>query len=223
MISIIIPTLNESNTIEKFLVGLQPLRRLGHEVIVVDGESDDDTAEKAQPLADRVLTELRGRARQMNAGARCAGGDVLWFLHADCQPPDGADKIIIDALKNDEYGWGRFDVCLSGSGIHYRAIERLMNIRSRFTGIATGDQGIFVKQKIFDSVGGFPNIPLMEDIAISKRLCSIMRPACLKNKIITSSRRWQRRGIWQTILLMWRLRLAYAFGANPDKLAKLYR
>ncbi len=223
MISIIVPTLNESTAIEKFLVGLQPLRRLGHEVIVVDGQSDDNTVEKAQPLADRVLTELRGRARQMNAGARCAGGDVLWFLHADCQPPDGADKIIIDALKNDEHGWGRFDVCLSGSGIHYRVIECLMNIRSRFTGIATGDQGIFVKQKIFDRVGGFPNIPLMEDIAISKILCSIMPPACLKNKIITSSRRWQRRGIWQTILLMWRLRLAYAFGASPDKLAKLYR
>ncbi len=223
MISVIVPTFNEATTIERTLGGLQALRRAGHEVIVVDGVSDDETLVRARPLADKVLGATRGRASQMNAGARIAQGDVLWFLHADCLSPMDVDNLILNALKKKDAVWGRFDVCLSGSGLLYRIIEFMMNSRSRITGIVTGDQGIFVTQNTFTQAGGFPDIPLMEDIAISKRLRAYGRPVCLQHKLTTSSRRWERRGVWHTILMMWRLRLAYALGVNPQKLARLYR
>lgn len=223
MISVVVPTFNEATTIERTLGGLQALRRAGHEVIVVDGLSDDETLVRARPLADKVLGATRGRASQMNAGARIAQGDVLWFLHADCLSPMDVDNLILNALKKKDAVWGRFDVCLSGSGLLYRIIEFMMNSRSRITGIATGDQGIFVTQNMFKQAGGFPDIPLMEDIAFSKRLRAYGRPVCLQHKLTTSSRRWERRGVWHTILMMWRLRLAYALGVNPQKLARLYR
>jgi len=223
MISVVIPVFNEAATIKQTLDGLQALRRAGHEIIVVDGASDDETLLQARPLADKVLTSQRGRASQMNAGARIAQGDVLWFLHADCLPPPDVDQLILDALSKENAVWGRFDVRLSGSGFQYRIIEFMMNTRSRLTGIATGDQGIFVTHNAFTQVGGFPELPLMEDVAISKRLRGNGRPICLRQKITTSSRRWEEYGTWRTILMMWRLRLAYALGANPEKLARLYQ
>jgi len=223
MISIIIPTYNEAAGIEQILGSLQALRRAGHEVIVVDGNSDDETMLRAQPLADQMLIAPRGRASQMNAGARIAHGDILWFLHADSLPPTNADQLILDTLKKKHAVWGHFDVRLSGSDFLLRIIELMMNVRSRISGIATGDQGIFVTRDTFIQVDGFPDIPLMEDIAISKRLRTYGRPICLHQKLTTSSRRWKERGVWRTILMMWRLRLEYALGTDPHKLERLYR
>lgn len=222
-ITAIIPVLNEAPGIELTLECLQSFRKAGHEVIVVDGLSDDDTLARARPLADHVLTAARGRAVQMNAGARIAQGDILWFLHADCLAPVHADRLIFDALNKQGANWGHFEVRLSASGFLYRIIEFMMNNRSRMSAIATGDQGMFITHKVFTKVGGFPDIALMEDIAISRRLRAYGRPVCLRQKLTTSSRRWEKRGAWRTILMMWCLRLAYALGADPKKLARLYQ
>lgn len=221
-VSIIIPALNEAALITDVLRALAPLRRRGHEVIVVDGGSSDGTPALAAPLADRVLHAPKGRALQMNVGAHAATGDVLWFLHADTMPPPDADEPILAAMAQGNRGWGHFDVRLSGVGILLRMVEFLMNRRSRLSGIATGDQGLFVRREWFERAGGFPEIPLMEDIALSRMLKRDSRPAHIAQELVTSSRRWERRGTWRTILLMWRLRLAYFLGADPRKLAGLY-
>ena len=204
------------------LSSLQSLRLSGHEVIVVDGGSQDTTEMLAQPLSDQFIRGPRGRARQLNAGARIAKGDILLFLHADTLLPESADLLIIDELRVSNKSWGHFDVILSGGHPLLRVVECLMNWRSRLTGIATGDQGIFMKKELFERVGGFPEIELMEDIALSKILKRYGAPLCLRQKVITSSRRWERNGILHTIFLMWRLRLAYALGADPDRLARSY-
>jgi rSAM/selenodomain-associated transferase 2/rSAM/selenodomain-associated transferase 1 len=221
-ISVIVPALNEAALITEVLQALAPLRRRGHEVIVVDGGSSDGTSALAAPLADRVLHTPKGRALQMNVGAHAATGDVLWFLHADTLPPPDADEAILSALAQGNRGWGHFDVRLSGAGILLRMVATLMNRRSRLVGIATGDQGLFVQRELFERAGGFPEIPLMEDIALSRMLKRYSRPACVAQELVTSSRRWERRGTWRTILLMWRLRLAYFLGADPRKLAGQY-
>ena len=222
-ISVIVPALNEAAAIADMLVPLQRARAAGHEVIVVDGGSTDTTIEHAQPLADRVITSPAGRARQMNAGAAVASGDILWFLHADTLAPGDATDALCAALADGKRCWGRFDVRLSGSRWPFRIIERAMNLRSCLTQIATGDQGIFVTRVAFDAIGGFADIPLMEDIALSKRLRRRSAPACLTARLVTSSRRWEQNGILRTVLLMWRLRLAYFLGANPATLAARYR
>jgi rSAM/selenodomain-associated transferase 2 len=219
-LSVIIPALNEGSQIRRTLRSLEPFRARGAEVIVIDGGSVDDTLAIATSFADSVLRTARGRALQMNAGAGAARGEILLFLHADCIPPPEADMLVLQQLGPK--GWGRFDVSLAGTYPMFRMIERLMNLRSRLTGIATGDQGIFVRRELFFAVGGYPNIPLMEDLALSKRLKRTGRPLCLQDRIITSSRRWEEQGIIRTVLLMWRLRLAYFFGAEPGRLAKIY-
>ena len=221
-ISIIIPVLNEGGGIENFLSALQPMRGRGHEIIAVDGFSEDDTAEKAKTLSDAVISEARGRARQMNRGAQMASGGIFWFLHADGIPPENADEMILNAIDRGRI-WGRFDIKLTGSNFIFRIIETLMNLRSRITGIATGDQGIFVRSDIFKKIGGFQEIPIMEDIALSKMLKKLGRPSCLKNHITSSSRRWKNYGIIRTVLTMWYLRLLYALGVNPQKLKGHYR
>lgn len=223
MLSVVIPVLNEAASIVEVLHSLSALRSGGHEVIVVDGGSRDETVALAQPLADRVIEAPSGRARQMNAGAAAAKGEIVLFLHADSLLPENADCLIIQSLGTRTLAWGRFDVRLSGGRCMFRIIETMMNWRSRLTGIATGDQGIFITRRLFEESGGFPEIPLMEDVAISRRLKTYARPICLKHRLRTSSRRWEQRGIWRTILLMWRLRLAYALGADPAALAKAYR
>ncbi len=221
-LSIIIPTLNEASTLEGCLRRLAVLRCRGHEVIVVDGGSADHTPALVGGEADQVLQAPRGRARQMNAGARAASGDVLLFLHADTHLPAGADRLILDALDASERVWGRFDVRLSGAHWLFPVIAAMMNARSCLTGIATGDQGLFVKATVFSSVGGFAEVPLMEDIEISRRLKRRSRPACLSQKALTSSRRWEQRGVLRTVLLMWGLRLAHALGVSPERLARVY-
>lgn len=221
LISIIIPTLNEADQIGDCLSPLQPLRRAGHEVIVVDGGSTDATAAKAAALADDVIVCSSGRARQMNEGAERASGDLLVFLHADTRLPEQADRILAHAVNSNRC-WGRFDVRLSGRGPALRVIEWCMNIRSRLTGIATGDQTLFVTRELFKAVGGFPDIALMEDIALSRKLKKFAAPICLKEKVLASSRRWEKYGVIRTVLHMWSLRARYFFGADPARLAREY-
>ena len=222
-LSIIIPTLNEARQLRDTLKPLRALQTRGHEVIVVDGGSSDHTSVIAREFADQVVDGARGRAHQMNAGAAVASGDVLLFLHADTQLPDQADRLIAGALLDGKTSWGRFDVRLSGEHFLLRVIESLMNLRSRISSIATGDQAIFVRRALFVQLGGYPEIPLMEDIALCKLLKRAARPANLSARVVTSSRRWEQRGIIRTVVLMWRLRLAYALGASPQRLAKIYQ
>ena len=221
MLSIVVPVLNEAAEIETTLQALAPLRTRGCEVIVVDGGSADDTLALAKSLADRTIAAPRGRASQMNAGGATAKGDVLLFLHADTRLPENADALVIDALSRSRRAWGRFDVRFTKGALPL--IAWTMNVRSRLTGIATGDQAMFVTRKAFESVGGFPEIALMEDIALSARLKRISRSACVSARVTTSPRRWQKHGTIRTILLMWRLRFAYFFGAPPEALARAYR
>jgi rSAM/selenodomain-associated transferase 2 len=221
-LSIIIPVLNEAAGIEAALERLQPLRRRGHELIVVDGGSEDDTAQRVRPLADRVLMAPRGRARQMNAGACEASGEVLLFLHADTRLPEDAEQLIVGGLRERGLAWGRFDVRIEGSHWLLRPTALGMNMRSRLTGVCTGDQCIFVYRDRFVQLGGYPPIALMEDIALSKMLRRLSRPLCITARVTTSGRRWERDGVLRTILLMWWLRLRYFLGASPARLARIY-
>jgi rSAM/selenodomain-associated transferase 2 len=216
-LSVIVPALNEAQGIGVALRALAPLRTRGHEVVVVDGGSDDATREIAAPLCDRVLVAPRGRALQMNAGARTAQGDALVFLHADTRLPPLADEIILESLRT--HRWGRFDVAIEGRHRLLPVIARAMNLRSRLTGIATGDQAIFVRREAF---AGFPDIALMEDVAFSKAMKRRWPPACVRSRVLTSGRRWESRGVLRTVALMWRLRLLYCLGARPEALARRY-
>ena len=222
MLSIVMPVLNEAVIIEEALARLALLRARGAEVIVADGGSGDATPRLAAPLADKVVAAPKGRARQMNQGAALAKGEVLLFLHADTALPDGADRLVAAALADPCRLWGRFDVAIAGRHPALGSIAATMNWRSRLTGIATGDQAIFVRRAAFEAVGGFPDIPLMEDIAISRALKRLGRPACLSARVTTSGRRWEEGGLVRTVLLMWRLRLAFFLGADPARLAFRY-
>lgn len=221
-ISVIIPTLDEAGEIVSCLAALAPWRALGHEVIVADGGSRDDTRALAAPLADRVLVVPRGRARQMNAGAAVARGAVLLFLHADARLPANAEGTLRAALADPARQWGRFDVCLVPGSVLLAVVGWAMNWRSRLSGIATGDQAMFVRRESFVRAGGFPEIALMEDVALSARLKRAARPVCLRSRVRVSDRRWRRGGTLATVALMWRLRLAYFLGADPTDLARRY-
>lgn len=220
-LSIVVPVLNEAERIEPQLCALAPLRARGAEVVVVDAGSEDATARLAAAHADRMLESARGRALQMNAGARAAQGETLLFLHADTTLPECADRLIAGALERSH--WGRFDVRIEGSHPLLAAVGAAMNLRSRLTGIATGDQAMFMRRSAFEAVGGFPQIELMEDIALSKLLKRIGRPARVAELAVTSGRRWESRGVLRTIALMWRLRFAYWLGADPAELERRYR
>lgn len=220
-LSIVVPALDEAAEIERCLGRMQGARARGHEVIVVDGGSGDATSALAQALADRVIEAPRGRAAQMNAGAAIARGEGLLFVHADTQLPEGADSQVIAALGQGP--WGRFDVRIAGRHRLLRVVAWMMNLRSRLSGIATGDQAIFVRRPVFDALGGYAAIPLMEDIEFSLRLRRLAWPRCLRDRVETSGRRWESRGILRTVALMWRLRLAYRLGADPARLAERYR
>jgi len=221
--AVIIPVLNEASQLPALFELLLPLQRAGCEIIFSDGGSTDGSTNLAEMAGFTVVKSERGRALQMNVGAAQASADTLLFLHADTHLPQGALRHIDVALRQSKYCWGRFDVCIAGNPFMLRIVSHMINLRSRVSGIATGDQAIFVRRSVFEHLGGFPVQPLMEDVELSKRLLGISRPACLKQCVTTSGRRWEARGIWHTIFLMWRLRWAYWRGTNADELARLYR
>ncbi len=222
MLSIVVPMLDEAAGIVAMLRALQPLRAMGHEVIVVDGGSQDGSPALAAPLADAVAASARGRALQMNTGAALARGQTLLFLHADTTLPPDAARAIARALQQGAR-WGRFDVQIVGRSRSLRVVGALMNLRSRLSGIATGDQAVFVQAALFRRLGGFPLQPLMEDVELSRRLKAESSPACLREQVLTSGRRWEARGVWRTIWLMWTLRWRYWRGTAPEVLAREYR
>lgn len=221
-LSIIIPALNEEKQIHACLNGLQPIRERGHEVILVDGGSQDQTCKMSNDLVDRVVHARMGRASQMNTGAKSAGGDIFLFLHADTVLSEDADYQIIRHIKDPDYYWGRFDIRLSGQHWLFRMIERFMNMRTRLTSINTGDHAIFISKALFNQIGGYEEIPLMEDISLSRKLKCIVKPVNLRQTVITSSRRWETRGIIRTLFTMWYLRLLYFFGIHPEQLVRKY-
>lgn len=226
-LAVIVPVLNEASAIAEALARLAPLRRRGATVIVVDGGSTDATAELTQSAADRVLVAPRGRASQMNAGARDALADAsidtLLFLHVDTRLPARADALIGVACAGRPLAWGRFDVRIDGRSPALPLVAAAMNLRSRVTGICTGDQCLFATRALFNKVGGFAPLPLMEDIEFSRRARQLARPCAIHDRAVTSGRRWERHGVVKTVLLMWRVRLAYFLGADPARLAASYR
>jgi rSAM/selenodomain-associated transferase 2 len=225
-LAIIVPVLDEAAQIESCLAALGELRQRGAQVIVVDGGSRDQTVRLAAPHCDRVVSAPRGRSLQMNAGARCEearSADVLLFLHADARLPAQADRRVFQALSNSRARWGRFDVRLQGRSIGLGLIATMMNLRSRATGICTGDQAIFVEQGTFLALEGFAPIELMEDVEFCRRARQLSRPVAVSAPVVVSGRRWDQAGLWRTVLLMWRLRLAYFLGADPQTLAQRYR
>jgi rSAM/selenodomain-associated transferase 2 len=222
-LSIVVPMLNEAHVLPALLEHLGSLQRDGVEVMLVDGGSEDDGVALATLAGFTVMRADRGRARQMNAGAAAVHGDVLLFLHADTRLPDGAVQFVESALADGRHDWGRFDVEFDVRRWTMRATAFGMNWRSRLTGIATGDQALFMTRAAFDAVGGFPDQPLMEDVEITDRLRRRSRPACIRRPVLTLARRWEERGAWRTIFLMWRLRLDYWRGASPADLARRYR
>ena len=225
-LSIIVPVLNEARGICQTLQALAPLRARGVQVIVVDGGSTDDTVQQARLVCDaaawQVIESPAGRAAQMNAGAKVASAATLLFLHADTVLPAAADILVARALNRGIHQWGRFDVRIAGKHRMLRVVAAFMNRRSRWSGIATGDQALFMNREAFDAVGGFPHQPLMEDVEMSRRLLALSKPVCLRERVLTSGRRWETHGVWHTIVLMWRLRWAYWRGAAPQALARLY-
>ena len=226
-LSIIIPVFNEAEELPGLLGHLALPGGRDCEVIVVDGGSGDGSPQLAKRMGVQVICSERGRARQMNAGAAAAQGDVLLFLHADTRLPSSAAQTLEAALQQEGgahcYVWGRFDVRIAGRPLLLRVVAALMNWRSRLSGIATGDQAMFMTRRAFDAAGGFPDQPLMEDVEMSKRLLALSRPVCLADRVTTSGRRWETHGVWKTIWLMWRLRWLYWRGVPAAELAGLYR
>lgn len=221
-ISLILPVYNEAELIREQLQRLQCYRAKGHELIVIDGGSLDGTLEQAEGLVDSYGTGPAGRSQQMNQGAALASGDILLFLHVDTVLPVVADECIDEALAAKGRRWGWFDVKLSNAGLAFRLVASMMNLRARLTSVSTGDQALFVEKTLFQEIEGFPQLPLMEDIAISKLLRRQGRPARPKGRVITSSRRWEEKGLVSTILLMWKLRFLYVIGVNPQSLRAMY-
>ncbi len=220
-LSVVVPILNEEPQLPELFQHLSPLSH--HQIIFVDGGSDDQSTRLVQQAGFSLVQSEKGRARQMNAGAAMATGDIVLFLHADTRLPPSAEQLIIESMYNTGKVWGRFDARITGNHWLLPVVARMMSWRSRLTGIATGDQAIFIRRSVFNRLGGFSDIPLMEDIEISRRLNRESKPVCLRACVTTSGRRWMSRGVLRTIVLMWYLRFAYWRGVSPEKLASLYR
>ena len=215
-VSVVIPVLNDAASLRRLL---DDLRDTNFEIVVVDGGSDDDSLSVASGVG-RVVSGPRGRGNQMAVGVGAAKGDWLWFMHADTRLSPRVIAALLDRL--DKPRWGFFSVRLDGRSRAYRMIERAMSWRSAASGIATGDQGIFVHRELLDAVGGVPRQPLLEDVELCRRLRRLAKPVVLWEPLVTSSRRWERHGIARTILVMWWLRLCYFAGADPNSLARQY-
>ena len=221
-ISIVIPVLNDATALGRLLDDLDSILGIDAERIVVDGGSEDGSYELARERADYALRTAPGRARQLAVGVVAAHGRWIWMLHADTRVDGAAWRALRKAIASDGAAWGRFDVRLSGREAAFRMIETLMNLRSRWSGICTGDQGIFVRRDLLELIDGVPDQPLMEDIELTKRLRRYANPICIDTRLRVSARRWQHRGIISTVLLMWRLRLQYFFGTSPEVLVREY-
>ena len=218
-VSFVIPILDEQDAVASLLRYL----RAGFpaaELIVVDGGSADRSVSRAMGLCDQLLLAERGRALQMNLGGRASSSDYLCFLHADSLPGVSAGQL--QGCLASEPPWGFCRVRLSGGRRAFRIIEWFMNQRSRLTSVATGDQMLFLRRSLFEDSGGFDDIPLMEDVAYSKRLRRVARPLIIPQPVQSSSRRWEQRGVVRTVLSMWGLRLAYAMGVSPRRLWEHY-
>ena len=222
-LSIVVPMLNEAEALPELLAHLSIWRERGCEVVLVDGGSSDGSAQLARAARFKLIDSACGRGLQMNAGAAACHGEILLFLHADTRLPDTAEVAVRCAMANAARHWGRFDVRIDGRPAMLRVVAAAMNLRSRLSGIATGDQAIFVRRALFEAVGGFPELALMEDIALSARLRRQWRPVCLRQRVRTCGRRWEQRGVWRTIVLMWRLRWAYWRGVPAERLAEAYK
>ena len=221
-ISIVIPVLNDATALGRLLDDLDSILGIDAQRIVVDGGSEDGSYELACERADCALRTAAGRARQLAAGIVAAHGRWIWMLHADTRVDGAAWRALRTAIASDGAAWGRFDVRLSGREAAFRMIETLMNLRSRWSGICTGDQGIFVRRDLLELIDGVPDQPLMEDIELTKRLRRYAKPICIDTALGVSARRWQQRGIASTVLLMWRLRLQYFFGTPAEVLVREY-
>ena len=221
-ISIVIPVLNEAAFLDTTLRVLQPLRERGHEVLVVDGGSRDSTMTIARKHADRVLMSGPGRALQMNTGADNSAHPILLFLHADTELPANADELIHAALSAQSSIWGHFDIRLTGRRKIFRVLERGINLRTAVSGVATGDQAIFVTKRFFERVGYYDGLPLLEDVALSKKLLRFGWPQRVKTPVLTSSRKWEKHGVVRTVFLWWRIRIAYFLGVHPDVIMQRY-
>ena len=221
LISIIIPTINEIENLSNLLDNIKKSKQVDNiEVVVVDGGSTDGTIEYADKYADLTISAQLGRASQLNAGAKVAQGKHFWFLHADSILDFNIFSQYLHVISSSD--WGRFDIKINNPKLIYLLISSLINFRSRLSKIATGDQGIFISKELFYQVGKFPQLDLMEDVALSAKLKKHSSPFCSKLKIKTSARKWQKEGVLKTILLMWKLRLLYFFGVNTKTLARLY-
>ncbi len=219
-LTVVVPMRNESAIIEATLSGLQALRRSGAQLLAVDGGSNDQTATLADPFVDQVLSSSAGRAQQMQLGYSASLAPLIWFLHADSQ----VDSHHMETLQSlADCSWGFFPIRLSGAARGLRVVEHGINLRTRLTHVATGDQGIFVRRTLLDQIGGIPQLPLMEDVAMSKKLRSLAKPCIAPHPLVTSSRRWEQRGIVRTVLEMWLLRTAYVLGVDPARLAAYYQ
>ncbi|WP_419812176.1 TIGR04283 family arsenosugar biosynthesis glycosyltransferase [Bacterioplanoides sp.] len=221
-VSVVVPFYNEQAEMPALLAHLRHWQSRGCEILLVDGGSQDDSAHIAQQHGFKVIQSDKGRALQMNAGAQQASGKVLVFLHADSRLPTDADQQILQAIEQQYYRWGRFNLTIDGQAKMFPVISWLINQRSRLTSVATGDQAIFVRRDEFLRLGGYPQQPLMEDVELCLRLKQYSRPACLTSRVSTSGRRWQQQGVWRTIFLMWRLRWLYWRGVSATTLAEYY-
>ena len=220
------PVFNEPPEVLEKLVRVAKLDHLA-EIVISDASNDPQTLSSLQMLQSGnnlihiVQSPVPGRATQMNAGANAARHDVFWFLHADTEVPDSGPYKILQELHQAR-GWGRFDIRFDNPNWIMRMVSFFMNLRSATTGICTGDQAIFMQRRLFDAVGGFPEIPLMEDVEISRRLKQHSRPVRIKIPVVTSARRWEQKGYLRTIVLMWKLRFLNWLGVSPAKLATMY-
>jgi rSAM/selenodomain-associated transferase 2 len=219
-ISVIVPVLNEEKSIAASLMELQRLKP--EEMIIVDGGSSDETREICQRFGVELYLSHPGRAAQMNFGAQRASGDVLLFLHADTRLPPSAFDDIRAALQDRQVLGGRFDLELDSPRPLLKLIGFMISLRSRLSKVGTGDQAIFVRREIFAELGGYADIPLMEDVALSRALKRRGAVACLRSRVVSSARRWEMEGIWRTVLKMWTLKTLYLLGISPVRLKRYY-
>jgi rSAM/selenodomain-associated transferase 2 len=221
-LSIIIPVFNEATTIVQTLGRLKD--DVGVELIVVDGGSQDNTVELAKQMGVKVISSpISGRAQQMNIGAVAARGDILLFLHADTQLPQNYQKIVQLTLAKEKVIAGAFELAIDGQQWSLRLVEKMVNWRSHFLSLPYGDQAIFLDKKVFQDLGGFANLPIMEDFEFVQRLKRRGKIAIVPVAVLTSGRRWQKLGVFKTTLINQLIIVGYYLGISPARLRHFYQ